>query len=92
MGLGNKTFQGYLSHVTKMATVPCSYITKTLYNQLFQNQKANDLVTWFVHVAFRHWIHTSLLNIDNRRLVLTYFTTSSFFFYLENLLERHLIQ
>ena len=89
MGRGNENFQGYLSHVTKMATV--LIYRKTLHNLLFQNQKANYLVTWFVHVAFRHWTHTSLLNIDNRRLVLTYFTTSSNL-YLGDLLGRHLIQ
>ena len=56
-------FTNGFGHMTKMATIPM--YGKILKN-LLQNQKANDLRTWYV--VFGMWVLH-----DDPRLTLTYF-------------------
>ena len=44
--MGNEFFSNDPGHMTKMAATP--YMVKTLNNLLLQNQRADDLESWYV--------------------------------------------
>ena len=60
--------------VTWPSWPPRSYMIKTFKNLLIQNQRANDLVAWYV--ALKPWAHHIYSN-DDPRLTFTYFTARS---------------
>ena len=68
MGGGNKSLFAGLGHMTKMATMPI-YGKKPFKNLHLQNQRANDLVAWYVASGPRPFI---VCSNEDPRLTLTY--------------------
>ena len=68
-----KIYSKHLGHITKMAATPI-YGKNPIKNLLLQNQKADDLGTWYV--AFGVLGLSSLFKNDPR-LTLTYLTSRS---------------
>ena len=68
MGWGNESLFKWSGHMTKMATMPI--YGKNLKN-LFRNQKADDLETWYAASGAR------VCSNDDPGLTLTYFTARS---------------
>ena len=64
-----KIYANWFGHMTKMADMPI-YGKKPFKNVLLQNQKADDLGTWYV--TFGMWGLPSLCSNDEPRLTLTY--------------------
>ena len=89
---GMKVYSRGLGHMTKMAATPI-YGKKTFKNFHLQNQRANDLVAWYVALGL--WPIIVCSN-DDPRLTLPYFTARSnlvfYAFIWGKPLENHLMK
>ena len=69
---GTKVCSNGPGHMTKMATTPV--MVKTLKNLLLQNQKADDLESWYVASVLEYY---QVCSNDDLKLTMTYFMAKS---------------